>query len=183
MIDTAGGKLGDVGFPATLIGYQAIAAYIAAFGLVRQVGIEGTHSYSPGIILHLQDAGIRVVELIRPNRQVRRMRGKSDAIDAYAAAATVLASQDPEPKQADGIVEAIRFIHARRSAVKARVAARVQIKSLLAPAPENIRARYRALGDTALFPALARAQPAREANTSTTPASSLPTKTGSATAT
>jgi hypothetical protein len=34
-----------------------------------------------------------------------------------------------------------------------------------AAVPENIRARYRALGDTALFPALAPAQPAREANT------------------
>jgi transposase len=167
VIDTTGRKLGDAGFPATLIGYQAIAAYIAAFGLVRQVGVEGTHSYGTGITLHLQDAGIRVVEVIRPNRQVRRMRGKSDPIDAYAAAATVLATDDhPEPKQADGIVEAIRFVHAaRRSAVKARVAARVQIKSLLVTAPENIRGRYRALGDTALFPALARAQPAREANT------------------
>ncbi len=167
VIDTTGRKLGDAGFPATLIGYQAIAAYIAAFGLVRQVGVEGTHSYGAGVTLHLTDVGIRVVEVIRPNRQVRRMRGKSDPIDAYEAAATALASNDhPEPKQADGTVEAIRFVHAaRRSAVKARVAARVQIKSLLVTAPEGIRARYRNLTDTALFPALAHARPAREENT------------------
>lgn len=58
------------------------------------------------------------------------MRGRSDPIDAYAAAATVLTSEDhPQTKQVDGIVEAIRFVHAaRRSADKARVAARVQIK-------------------------------------------------------
>lgn len=35
VIDTDGRRLGDAGFRATLIGYQAIAAYIAAFGLVR----------------------------------------------------------------------------------------------------------------------------------------------------
>lgn len=74
VIDRNGRKLGDAGFPATLVGYRAIAAYIAAFGLVRQVGVEGTHSYGAGITVHLQDAGIRVVEVSRPSRQVRRMR-------------------------------------------------------------------------------------------------------------
>jgi transposase len=167
VIDSTGRQLGDAGFPATLIGYQAIGSYIAAFGIVRHVGVEGTHSYGVGVTQHLQDAGIRVFEVIRPNRQVRRLRGKSDPIDAYVAAAAALATDDhPEPKQADGTVEAIRFVHAaRRSAVKARVAARVQIKSLLVTAPEPIRARYRTMSDTTLFPALARTRPTREQNT------------------
>jgi transposase len=145
VIDTDGRPLGDAGFPATLIGYQAIAAFIAAFGLIRQVGVEGTHSYGAGVTVHLQSFGIRVVEVIRPNRQVRRMRGKSDPIDAYEAAKAVLAGPDyPEPKQLNGVVEALRYVHAaRRSAVKARAATRVQSKNLLVTAPEQIRARYR----------------------------------------
>lgn len=71
----------------------------------------------------------------------------------------------PEPKQLDGLVEAARYIHAAgRSAIKARTATRVQIKSLLVTAPEQIRARYRSAADTALFPALARTRPASEEN-------------------
>ena len=35
-------------------------------------------------------AGIEVVEVIRPNRQVRRRRGKSDTVDAEAAARAAL---------------------------------------------------------------------------------------------
>lgn len=158
VIDADGRRLGDAGFPATLIGYQAIAAYIAAFGSVRQVGIEGTHSYGAGVTVHLQSIGLRVVEVIRPNRQVRRMRGKSDPIDAYEAAKSVLAGPDhPEPKQLDGVVEALRYVHAaRRSAIKARSATRVQIKSLLVTAPEQIRAKYRDHTVITLIPGLAR---------------------------
>jgi transposase len=149
-----------------LIGYQAIAAFIGAFGMVQHVGVEGTHSYGAGVTMHLQSSGIRVVEVLRPNRQVRRMRGKSDPIDAYEAAKAVLASPaHPEPKQLDGVVEALRYVHAaRRSAVKARAATGVQIKSLLVTAPEPIRARYRAHTDKRLIPALARTRPALEEN-------------------
>ncbi|MFF9565191.1 transposase [Leifsonia sp. NPDC014704] len=84
VIDTAGRRLGDAGFPATLIGYQAIAAYIAAFGLVRQVGVEGTYSYGTGITLHLQDAGICrspyspvSLQLYRLQQQARRQAHRS----------------------------------------------------------------------------------------------------------
>nr|WP_322002513.1 hypothetical protein [Rhodococcus qingshengii] len=36
VIETAGRRLGDAGFPTTLKGYKAIAA----FGLVRRMGVE-----------------------------------------------------------------------------------------------------------------------------------------------
>src|SRR5690606_9723844 len=125
------------------------------------VGIEGTGSYGAGLFRHLRDEGTQVVEVIRPNRQVRRMRGKSDPIDAYAAATTVLAgSQLPVPKSADGPVEAMRYllVH-RRSAVKARSAAQVQIKSLMVTAPEALRQRFRGVSDKTLIQALARMRP------------------------
>jgi hypothetical protein len=50
---------------------------------------------------------IHVVEVPRPNRQLRRSAGKSDPIDAGAAACTVLARyQLSEPKHGDGPIEA-----------------------------------------------------------------------------
>jgi transposase len=164
VIDRTGQKLADAGFPATAAGYAAIVAFITTFGAAVLIGIEGTHSYGAGVTSHLAAAGFKVVEVIRPARAIRRMRGKSDPIDACQAAASALATNDhPEPKQLDGVVEAMRYVHAaRRSAVKARMAARVQIKSLLVTAPEPIRARYRRLTDTTLFPALARTRPALE---------------------
>ena len=166
VIDRIGRRLADAGFPATLAGYHAILAYLTAFGGVRLVGIEGTHSYGAGITLHLQQAGMRVVEVLRPNRQVRRMRGKSDPIDAYEAAATALASGDhPEPKVLDGRIEAVRYLYAaRRSAVKARSAAQVQVKSLLVTAPDRVRRRYRDMSDSELLPALSRARPSAESD-------------------
>jgi transposase len=164
VIDTTGRKLGDAQFPATLVGYSAIVAYLTGYGIVRKTGVEGTHSYGAGLTRHLQDAGIEVAEVLRPNRQTRRMNGKSDPIDAYAAAAAVLASDDhPTPKALEGPVEQIRFLHvARRSAVKARTAARVQIKSLLVTAPDRIRERYRHLSDTVLLRTLAKVRPTTE---------------------
>lgn len=157
VIDTAGRKLGDAQFPASLSGYQALLAFVFTFGRVARIGVEGTGSYGAGLSRHLRAADLQVVEVVRPNRQLRRARGKSDPIDAYAAAATALSDPElPTPKTADGPVEAIRFLlAARRSAMKARVAAQVQIKSLLVTVPDPIRARFQDLSDTALIRTLA----------------------------
>lgn len=86
------------------------------------------------------------------------MRGKSDPLDAYAAATTALARTDHTiPKSGDGEIEAIRYVLvARGSAVKARTAAQVQIKTLLVTAPTSLREKFRKKGDTALITALAR---------------------------
>lgn len=158
VIDSNGKQLGDAQFPTTPAGYAALAAFMAAFGTVVRVGVEGTGSYGAGLARHLGEAGFGVAEVLRPNRQLRRTRGKSDPLDAYAAARTALAQEEhATPKAGAGQVEAIRYLLvARRSAVKARTAAIVQIKSLLVTAPDLIRERYRSLGDKALIAALAR---------------------------
>ncbi len=161
VIDSNGKHLGDTQFPTTKAGYAALAAFITATGHLVRVGVEGTGSYGSGLSRHLREHGIEVVEVIRPNRQVRRMQGKSDPVDAYAAAKTALVETNHTiPKTADGPVEAIRFlIVARRSAIKARTAAQVQIKTLLITAPEPLRARFQATSDKALIADLARLRP------------------------
>ena len=73
----------------------------------------------------------------RPNRQVRRRRGKSDTVDAEVAArATLSGDATAEPKAHNGAVEAIRMLRiARRSALKARTQATNQIHDLIVTAP------------------------------------------------
>lgn len=161
VIDTNGRHLGDAKFPTTPAGYAALAAFLIAHGTVIRVGVEGTGSYGAALTRHLREAGLEVVEVIRPNRQLRRMRGKSDPIDAYAAATTALAADEhPAPKTTTGTTEALRYLMvARRSAVKARTAAQVQIKSLLVTAPSHIRERFRRTSDKALIEGLARMRP------------------------
>lgn len=85
--------------------------------------------------------------MVCPARQVRRMRGKPDQIAAYAAThAALAASGTVTAKTSDGTVEATRVtLTARRSALKARTEVIRQIKSLLATAPEPVRADYRDL--------------------------------------
>ena len=53
---------------------------------MRCAGIEGTSSYGAGLARHLKAAGISVMEVERPKRRHLRRKGKSDPIDAEAAA-------------------------------------------------------------------------------------------------
>lgn len=164
VIDSNGARLGDRQFPATGPGYRALLEFVVSFGMIVRVGIEGTGSYGAGLSRHLRQAGVAVVEVIRPNRQQRRLRGKSDPEDAYAAAQDALAqNRHPIPKSGDGPVEGIRYLlTARRSAVKARTAAQVQLKTLLVTAPETLRSRFRDSTDKDLIAGLAASRPSAE---------------------
>jgi transposase len=68
---------------------------------------------------------VTVIEVARPDRRLRRNHGKSDPLDAEAAARAVLAgTATTVPKTADGPVEAIRALRvARLGAIKAKTAA------------------------------------------------------------
>ena len=139
-----GARLGDLKVPATPAGYDQLLSFVASFGAIRLIGIEGTSSYGAGLARSLATAGVSIREVIRPKRAQRR-RGKSDPIDAYAAAAQALAEPEtlPVAKTNDGPVEQIRVLMAvRRSAMKARVAAHRQITCLLITAPEALKARF-----------------------------------------
>ncbi|MEO7017725.1 MAG: transposase [Leifsonia sp.] len=101
-----------------------------------------------------------MVEIIRQNRQARRLRGKSDPIDAHQAALAVLGGDDTVPKTTDGQVESLRIlITERRSAAKAKSQTMNQIHALLVTAPESVRLTYRALGGAKLVKTLAHTRP------------------------
>ena len=130
-------------------------------GKLSQVGVEGTGAYGAGLARYLHDQGIEVLEVPRPDRRIRRQRGKSDPIDAEAAARTVLAgTASGAPKLADGPIEAIRMLRvARNGAVKARTAALNTLRSMVITAPEPLRAQLRSLSSTQLVAACARLRP------------------------
>lgn len=167
VITTTGCRVADQQFPANPAGYLALLEFIASHGPVLRVGVEGTSSYGAGLTRVLQSASIEVSEVIRPQRAQRR-RGKSDPIDAYAAAASALAGHHlPIPKQAGGDVDAIRAVlTVRRSAVKAATVAMNQIHSLLITAPNELRETYRGLSGATLTAALTQTQPATTTSSS-----------------
>ena len=104
-------RLGTGSFPVTGTGYRELLSWLESFGTVDQVGIEGTGSYGAGLSRHLADVGVKVIEVNRPDRSGRRLRGKSDDVDAEAAARAVLSGQATAiPKAQDGAVEAIRVL-------------------------------------------------------------------------
>ncbi|MEU5525255.1 IS110 family transposase [Streptomyces sp. NPDC047860] len=161
VIDPVGRPLADRKFPATVRGYRDLLAWMRSHGELTAVGVEGTGAYGAELARVLTAAGATVVDVDRPDRKTRRMKGKSDPIDAYAAATAVLSGRATGiPKSRDGVVEAVRVLRiARRSAVKSRTQAMNQIRGLLVAAPAMLREQVAGLDKAVLIRTLARLRP------------------------
>ncbi len=155
-----GKPLADAEFPTHPAGYYVAVKWVQSFGTVSVAGVEGTNSYGAGLTRALQEAGIEVVEVNRPDRAARRRRGKSDPLDAYAAARTALSGHGLAAPKDECTTALSALLIARRGAVKARTAATNQIHALLVTAPAELRERYRRSTTAALIKALARCRPA-----------------------
>ncbi|MGV9860958.1 IS110 family transposase [Gordonia sp. NPDC003425] len=161
VIDSNGRLIADAEFAATPAGYTSMLRWMRSKGTLIHVGVEGTGAYGAGLARYLHDQGVDVLEVPRPDRRLRRQRGKSDPIDAEAAARTVLAGKaSGAPKLADGPIEAIRMLRvARIGAVKARTAAINSLRSMVVTAPESLRAQLRGLSSAQLVAACSRFRP------------------------
>ena len=146
-LDTAGSRLGAATFPATGAGYRGLYAFLAGFGPIEKVGVEGTSSYGAGLTDYLIARAVDVREVNVTDNAGRRRAGKSDPIDALAAARAVCSGKaTARPKGCDGPVAALRALHlARRSAVEAHTDTIRQIKAMITTAPESVRAPLREL--------------------------------------
>jgi transposase len=166
-LDNLGRRLGELTVPTTTKGYKRLVSWAEDFGPVRCAGVEGTSSYGAGLARYLTATGVAVVEVERPKRRHLRRNGKSDPIDAEAAARTVLAGETAgAPKSADGRVEMIRALRtARRSAVKARGQAANQLQALVVTAPDALRERLRRLSTRRLVAAACRFRPGTQPET------------------
>jgi transposase len=159
VITMTGQPVGDREFPTTRTGYAAAITFLTSLGQVERIGVEGTASYGAGFTRALTGAGIKVVEVTRAVKSTRRLKGKSDPLDAYSAARTTLAGDGlATPK--DDATAGLRALHiARRSAVKHRTAVINQIKALLVSAPDAVREKYRGLTTLKMIEAIARSRP------------------------
>jgi transposase len=160
-LDSIGGLLGVETFTADAAGYRAALDWLQAFGEIERVGVEGTGAYGAGLTRVLMEAGVDVVEVDRPNRQVRRRSGKSDPTDALAAARAAQSGQAKGlAKTRDGNVEAIRVLRiARCSARSERTRAINQIRSIICTAPEELRVQFRGLAISKLITRAAALRP------------------------
>lgn len=141
LIDAFGRVVGSCSVATKPAGYEELIRWAKSFGNLTRAGVEGTGTYGAALARKLDSHGVEVLEVNRPNRSVRRLRGKSDPTDAENAARAVLNDQAKAiPKSQSGVVEAMRAIcMARRSAVKAKTQAINQMRALLVTAPEAIR--------------------------------------------
>jgi transposase len=141
VIGALGEALADERFPTTGAGYADLMDWVAGHGEILRAGLEGTGSYGAGLAKRLRVAGITVIDVIAPDKQERRLRGKTDQIDAYSAARAVLSQRaSTVPKTRDGDVEAIRVLHtAKKLVVKQSTETMNQLKAFLVCAPEALR--------------------------------------------
>jgi transposase len=156
-LDPIGGVLGVESFAASPGGYEALLEWLASFGTVTKVG---TGAYGAGLCRFLVDAGIEVIEVDRPNRQVRRQNGKSDPADAVEAARGVLSGRSTgKPKTRDGNRGDPALLVAKRSAPRGRLRAVHQMRQLGYTAPDELRSRFKGRSTTDLVAEAAAMRP------------------------
>jgi transposase len=165
-----GAVLASCPFPATAAGYRQLLAWARTVGVVRRAGVEGTGSYGAALTRFLRGEGIEVIEVNRPDRAKRRHRGKSDTVDAEAAAQAVISRRATAvPKSGTGPVEQIRVYKiAKDSAVKARRQAINQVKAILVNADPALRESLAGLGKMALVTRCAQLHDTATSPTATT---------------
>ena len=161
VIDPVGRLLDHHTFGASPAGYRRLLAWLQSFGTVQRIGVEGTGAYGNGLTNYLTGQGMTVIEVDRPDRKTRRSAGKSDPIDAEAAArAAASGTRTGTPKTRTGDVEALRNLRvARRCAISHRADCIRRIKTLLVTAPEPLRGQLRHLSARELIATCAALRP------------------------
>ena len=150
--DLLGTWLSDPRVLSTLASYSQLVDWAADLGAISAIAVEGTNCYGAGLTRFVTGHGHTVVEVNRPDRALRRRRGKSDTIDAEAAApCRAVRVATAAPKASDGTVAMIRMLKtAKNSAVKARTQALNQIHAIVLTAPAALREELAELRTPAL---------------------------------
>jgi transposase len=153
VLSALGVLLAASSFPATAAGYRRMLTWARGAGVVHRAGVGCTGSYGAALSRYLRTEGIAVIEVNRSDRGDRRRRGKTDTLDAEAAARAVLSGRATAiAKSADGQAEMVRmFKLAKASAIKSRGQAINQLKAVLVRADPALRESMTRLGNPALF--------------------------------
>lgn len=153
VLSLVGAVIGTEVFPATAAGYRQLLKWARGLGMVRRAGVEGTGSFGAALSRYLLVQGVEVFDVNRPDRTDRRLRGKSDPLDAQNAGRAVLSGRArAQAKSGDGPVEIARMYKlAKGSAVKARTQAINQLKAVLVSADPYVPEELAVLGNAELF--------------------------------
>ncbi|WP_262371041.1 IS110 family transposase [Streptomyces sp. WAC01526] len=153
VLSTLGTIRDTASFPTTTVGYRELWEWASRLGTVRRAGVEGSGSYGAALSRYLLACRVEVFEVNRPDRLVRRRRGKSDPVDAQEAARAVLSGRaHSQAKAGNGPVQCARlFKLAKDSAVKARTQAINQLKAILVAADPDLREQLAGLKNPALI--------------------------------
>ncbi len=143
-LDRLGRPLGELELTTDQSGYESLWRWARSLG-EPAFALEGSGSYGAGLARHLAGCGARVSECERPTRRDRR-RGKSDQIDAAAAARRLLAGEGLSELRGFGERDELRaLLVERRSARAAQTAALNQLHALVITAPPSLRGRLERL--------------------------------------
>lgn len=112
-------------------------------------------------VIDLQQASVRVLEVITPDKSDRRKRGKNDTLDAQNAAhAAFTGVRTVTPKSRDGMIESLRVLKTcRKTAIAARRVALQLIHSTIVCAPDELRDSLRTMTRMQLIRTLAAWRP------------------------
>lgn len=134
-------------FPATAEGYRDLWEWGSGLGTVRRAGVEGPGSCGAALSRCLLARRVEVFEVSRPDRSVRRRRGRSDFVDAQEAAQAVISGRaHSRAKSGDVPVQCARlFKLAKDSASKARTYEVTQLRAVLVTAAPDLRERLAGL--------------------------------------
>ncbi|MFS0735335.1 IS110 family transposase [Microbacterium sp. 1P10UB] len=141
--------LGTKAFPVTAAAIDRAIAWVGSTASESVLfAMEGTGSYGASLSRALQRDGVAFCE-VRPPKKSSRVRGKTDEIDAVAAATSAMGIELDaltQPK-ADGLRNALRVaLDARRDMEVRRTSARNQLNALVRTADFGLDTR-RALTD------------------------------------
>ena len=166
-LDWQGVCLGERHVQTTTHRYQDLEPWSRNLGETGAFGTEGTGSYGGGVPRFLVARGYAVVEVNRPDRSVRYLKGKSDPTDAeFAVRAELAGVAGATPKSGEGEVEMIRMLKmARDSAGKARTQAVNQMKALVITAPPELRESLENVATKELVARVTLTTPSRQLST------------------
>lgn len=157
IIDNQGTIVFEGSFKADAKSYKAVSDRLLCTGECKRIAIEACGSYGKGIACYLLAQGFDVREALAPGKMVWSPNaGKSDKLDAQAAAKLAMFDQCPhKPKATDGQVESLRLLlKARECAVKSQTAITNTIKGLLISAKSSLKERFENLEGKALMQAI-----------------------------
>ncbi len=140
-LSDVGAVLDKTSVEATRAGFCQLVDWVLEIADDQEIvfGVEGAGSWGATLAEHLKEQGFEVFEVDRPRRRDRR-HGKSDAIDAIAAAKAVLCGERTATPRARGIRECLRVtLVGQHSCTAERTRLHNQIQSLWTTAPEALK--------------------------------------------